>query len=308
MGEAGAPRGPAGPTVTLVTEGRAPAMLQTPVVGSAPCADGKASERGVAMRDAVRSLQALPLFAQLTVPELDELGDLLEERSFDRHEVITREGALWDALYVVTSGKVKLTKDVSARSAARQLTIAVLGPGDPLNMAPLFEGDRNVFTAEALTRATLYCLEGSRARAFVCGHPPLQKALLRALNQELRRLVSLASRLAFTGVTSRLAFWMCEQTQAHGVRTGEGTAIRRDLTLNDMASLVGTARRVISRSLTDLQQDGVIEMRPTEIVILNEKKLEAIAGGRRCGDRPGDGAARRGAGARRRSRSAAPAR
>ncbi len=249
MGQAGAPRGPgglSGSTGTLVTEGLAPAMLQTSVVDPAPCVNGTAGERHVAMRDIGRSLQALPLFAQLTAPELDDLGDLLEERTFDKHEVITREGALWDALYVVTSGKVKLTKDVSARSAARQLTIAVLGPGDPLNMAPLFEGDRNVFTAEALTRATLYCLEGPRARAFVCGHPPLQKALLRALNQELRRLVSLASRLAFTGVTSRLAFWMCEQTQAHGIRTGAGTAIRRDLTLNDMASLVGTARRVVS--------------------------------------------------------------
>lgn len=240
------------------------------------------------MRESIRSLQTLPLFAQLTVPELEQLLGILEERTFDKHQVITREGTPWDALYVVKSGKVKLTRSVSARPIGRELTIAVLEAGDPLNMTPLFEGDRNVFTTETLTRATLYYFAGPDARAFVSSHPSVQKTLLRALNLELRRLVSLASRLAFTGVTARLALWIFEQTQAKGIRTDKGMAIRRNLTLNDLASLVGTVRRVISKSLTDLQHDGVIAVVPTQIVVLNEKKLEAIAGARRGSCHPAD--------------------
>ncbi len=232
------------------------------------------------MRESIRSLQALPLFAQLTVRELEELHGILEERTFDKHQVITREGTPWDALYVVKSGKVKLTRRVSARSAGRELIIAVLESGDPVNMTPLFEGDRDIFTTEALTRATLYHLAGSQARAFVSKHPSMQKMLLRALNLELRRLVSLASRLAFTGVTARLALWIFEQTQVNGICMDKGIAIRRDLTLNELAALVGTVRRVISKSLTDLQHDGVIEVAPTQFVVLNEDKLAAIAGAR----------------------------
>ena len=255
------------------------------------------------MREFIRSLQALPLFAQLTVPELEQLHGILDERTFDKHQVITREGTRWDALYVVKSGKVKLTRSVSAQSTGRELTIAVLEPGDPVNMTPLFEGDRNVFTTEALTRATLYYLAGSDARAFVAGHPSMHKTLLRALNLELRRLVSLASRLAFTSVTARLAFWMLEQTQGNRTPTDKGIAIRRDLTLNELASLVGTTRRVISKSLTDLQHDGVIEVGPTQIVVLNEKKLEAIAGASRRGCHPADFTDEGGYAASRRSQS-----
>lgn len=240
------------------------------------------------MCESIRSLQVLSLFAQLTVPELEELLGILEERTFDKHQVITCEGTPWDGLYVVKSGKVKLTRRVSARSTGRELTIAVLESGDPVNMTPLFEGDRNVFTTEALTRATLYYLAGPHARAFVSGHPSMQKTLLRALDLELRRLVSLASRLAFAGVTARLALWIFEQTQANGIRTDKGIAIRRDLTLNELASLVGTTRRVISKSLTDLQHDGVIAVVPTEIVVLNEEKLAASAGVRRRGCHPVD--------------------
>ena len=240
------------------------------------------------MRESICSLQALPLFAQLTVPELEELRGIVDERTFDKHQVITREGTWWDALYIVKSGKVKLTRSVSARSTGRELTIAVLESGDPVNMTPLFEGDRNVFTTEALTRATLYYLAGSDARAFVSRHPSMHKTLLRALNLELRRLVSLASRLAFTGVTARLAHWIFEQALANRIPTDKGIAIRRDLTLNELASLVGTTRRVISKSLTDLQHDCVIEVMPTQITILNEKKLEAIAGARRRGGHPVD--------------------
>ncbi|MCC7416974.1 MAG: Crp/Fnr family transcriptional regulator [Acidobacteria bacterium] len=226
----------------------------------------------------MRSLRALPLFADLAASELEELSGLVEERTFDAHQAITREGRLWEGLYVVKSGKVKMTRRIGVQQAGRELTIAVLGPGDPVNMTALFEGDRNVFTTEALTPAALWVLPGARARAFVSRHPAMQRALLRALNWELRRLVSLASRLAFSGVTARLAFSVFEQTRLTGVRTDRGVAIRRDLTLNDLASLVGTTRRVISKSLSELRHDGVIAVEPSRLVVLDEDRLAEIAG------------------------------
>ena len=85
-------------------------------------------------------------------------------------------------------------------------------------------------------------------------------------------------------------------------------AIRRDLTLNELASLVGTTRRVISKSLTDLQHDRVIEVRPTQIAVLNEKKLAAIAGAERRSGHPVDSVGGRGRTARQRSRRAELAR
>ncbi len=223
----------------------------------------------------IRALKAIPLFAGLTAPELERLSRIIEERTFEKNQVINREDMPWEGLYIVKSGRVKLGK----RSMGRELTVTILEAGEPLTFAPLFEGGTNVFTTQALGRVSAYYLAERDARAFVSDHPPVQRALLRTLNRRLRHLVALASEVSFTGVNARLASWILEQSRTKGIRTGRGIAIKRDLSLRELGSLMGTVRRVLSRSLAELKQDGVIEVTPDRIVILDQERLKAIAQG-----------------------------
>lgn len=232
------------------------------------------------MGESIRSLQAVPLFAELTTPELERLSQLIEEKTFEKNQVINREGAPWEGLYIVKSGKVKLSNKAGEGSAGRELTIAILESGAPLNFSPLFEGGSNVFTTQALGRVTAYYLAENDARQFVSDHPSVQKALLSALNMRLRQLVSLASEVSFTRVNARLASWILEQSRTKGIRTGRGIGINRDLSLREMGSLMGTVGRVLSRSLAEMRHDGVIEVIPDQIVILDQERLRAIAQGR----------------------------
>lgn len=228
------------------------------------------------MGDSIGSLQAIPLFAELGAPELERLDRLIEERTFERNQVINQEDRSWEGLYVVKSGKVKLSK----KSMGRELTVAILESGEPLNISPLFEGGPNVFTAQALGRVSTYYLAEREVRAFVSDHPPVQKALLRALNRRIRQLASLATELSFTGVSARLASWLLEQSRAKGIRTGRGIGIKRDLSLREMGSLLGTVGRVLSRSLAELRRDGIVAVTPDEIIILDQERLKAAALGR----------------------------
>lgn len=228
------------------------------------------------MGDCLRSLQAIPLFAELTAQELEGLCELLEERTFDKNQVINREDGPWEGLYVIRSGKVKLSK----RSMGRELTVTILEFGEPLTFVPLFEGGTNVFTTQALGRVTTYYLSETDARSFVLDHPPVQKVLLRTLNRRIRHLASLATELSFTGVSARLASWMLEQSRDRGIRTGRGIGIKRDVSLKELGSLMGTVGRVLSRSLAELRQEGVIEVTSDQIVILDQERLKAIAQGR----------------------------
>lgn len=238
------------------------------------------SDRKVLMGDSIRSLKAIPLFAELTVPELERLSRLIEERTFEKNQVINQEDGPWEGLYIVKSGKVKVSKKASKKAIGRELIVTILEAGEPLNIAPLFEGGENVFTTQALGRVSVYYLSETNARAFVSDHPTVQKALLRALNMRVRQLASLASEVSFTGVNARLASWMLEQSRAKGIRTGRGIGIKRDLSLRELGSLMGTVGRVLSRSLAELRQDGVIEVTPDQIVILDQERLKAIAQGR----------------------------
>jgi CRP-like cAMP-binding protein len=228
------------------------------------------------MSEPAHALAAIPLFAGLAAPELERLAGLAEQRTFERDQEINREGGPWEGLYIVRSGKVKLSK----RATGRELTIAIMEPGQPLNIAPLFEGGPNVFQTEAMGRVSCYYLPAEAARAFVSDHPAVQSALLRALNLRIRRLASLASEVSFTGVTGRLAAWVLEEARRKGVRTERGLAVRRDLSMRELASLLGTVRRVLSRAVAELRRDGAIEVTPEWIVIRAPKRLRARAGER----------------------------
>lgn len=228
------------------------------------------------MSEPAHALAAIPLFAGLAAPELERLAGLVEQRTFERDQEINREGGPWEGLYIVRSGRVKLSK----RATGRELTIAIMEPGQPLNIAALFEGGPNVFQTEAMGRVSCYYLPAEAARAFVSDHPAVQSALLRALNLRIRRLASLASEVSFTGVSGRLAAWVLEEARRKGVRTERGLAVRRDLSMRELASLLGTVRRVLSRAVAELRRDGAIEVTPEWIVIRDPKRLRARTGER----------------------------
>lgn len=231
------------------------------------------------MSELLRSLRAIPLFAELTVPELESLSRLVEERTFEKNHIINHEDKPWEGCYIIKSGRVKLSKKAGKQSMGRELIIGILEPGEPLNIAPLFEGGANVFTTQALGRVTTYYLSETDARSFVSDHPPVQKALLRALNMRVRRLASLACEMSFTGVDARLASWILEQSRARGFRTGRGIGVKRELSLRELGALMGTVGRVLSRSLAELRRDGIIEVAPDQIIVLDEEKLRAVAQG-----------------------------
>ncbi len=71
-------------------------------------------------------LQTVPLFGQLTPPELERLTEITRERSYPRNSVILFEDDPGDALYVVAKGQVKV---VLIGEDGREVILSVLGGG-----------------------------------------------------------------------------------------------------------------------------------------------------------------------------------
>jgi CRP-like cAMP-binding protein len=52
--------------------------------------------------------------------------------------------------------------------------------------------------------------------------------------------------------------------------------VPREITQQDLASLLGSVREVISRSLHVMAEDGIVEVRRSDIVIRDLKGLERL--------------------------------
>src|SRR4026208_2456758 len=61
-------------------------------------------------KEALESLQAIPLFSGVKGEDLERIADLLIERRFPRHKTIVEEGLPGDYMYILCEGRVQVSK------------------------------------------------------------------------------------------------------------------------------------------------------------------------------------------------------
>lgn len=72
-------------------------------------------------------LKEIVLFKDLTTFEIIKVNKVTKTRNFKSDEIIFREGAIGDSLYIVKSGSVRVTK---LDDGGEEKVLAILNPGD----------------------------------------------------------------------------------------------------------------------------------------------------------------------------------
>ncbi|MEW6571111.1 MAG: cyclic nucleotide-binding domain-containing protein [Nitrospirota bacterium] len=103
---------------------------------------------------------------------------------YDNGEIIFREGEAGDRMYVVQSGKVKITK----RSPSGDLTIAVLKNGEIFGEMALFDRLPRSATAEAFGEARVLGIDKEKLFRTISTDPTLAFRILESMSQRLRKL------------------------------------------------------------------------------------------------------------------------
>jgi CRP/FNR family cyclic AMP-dependent transcriptional regulator len=213
--------------------------------------------------DAATFLKSLPYFAGLSEPALAALAAHAHSRAYARGELVMLEGEEADAACFVVSGQVRV---YMLSPEGREQVLDRVGPGQALNLVPLFDGQPNPASAEAVNAALVLSLPREDLLAALRHYPALAEALLAELAAQLRHLAGLAADLSFRTVRARLARYLLRQA---------GQAGRR-LTQAEMAAELGTVRDVVGRTLADFQAEGLIAVERHRIIIRDRAGLEAV--------------------------------
>jgi len=97
----------------------------------------------------------------------------------------------------------------------------------------------------------------------------LGDALLVGLARELRRLTSQVEELHFLDLAGRLAMRLTRLAEeAHPDKRGE-IRLNWPYTQSDLAAMIGGTRQSVNKLLSQLVDEGLIEIRSDEIVITN---------------------------------------
>jgi CRP/FNR family transcriptional regulator len=74
---------------------------------------------------------------------------------------------------------------------------------------------------------------------------------------------------------SRTAQAIIRLAEEHGKNKSEGVELKLELSRQELANMIGTARETVSRILSQFKKEGAIEISGKRIVIKDIKKLKS---------------------------------
>jgi CRP/FNR family transcriptional regulator, cyclic AMP receptor protein len=216
-------------------------------------------------------LGRVPLFAELSRPELERIAAVAIPRSFPRGVRVFHEGDRSDACYIVREGDLRVTRE---HSDGRAIALATLGPGDFFGELAMIDGGTRSASVETLSDAELLALPGSDVRRVIAEHGDIAAKLIVAMARRLRETNERVARQSFQTVPSRVAGVLSQLIAEETLpEHREGVTIR--MTQADLAQLAGTSRESVSRFLATLERAGVVAVGRGRVTVLEPRRLRA---------------------------------
>ena len=209
-------------------------------------------------------LRKSPLFASLTESEMRALCGRVVKRHFGRGELLFTAGEPCSGLFLVASGKIRIFK---LSPAGREQVLAVDGPGSSFAELPVFDGGKYPASASALEDAEVLFISRKDFQDFCREHPEVALKVLAVVGSRLRRLVAIIEDLSFTTVRQRLISLLLRLVQESGSATEHGIRVELTRSHQDLAAEIGTVRELVSRNLSRLQAEGLVELNGRTIIV-----------------------------------------
>jgi CRP/FNR family transcriptional regulator, cyclic AMP receptor protein len=210
------------------------------------------------------------VFEDLEERELKEVAQVAVPRSWERGEVIFREGDVGDTCYLLRSGAVLLTRE---HQDGRMIALAELRSGAMFGELAMFRGETRSATAEAVEDTTAVALLARDVQRLIRHNPDIALKLLAAMGERVRRTNERLLQQSFQTVAGRVASAVLAQVMA---RQDEGAPERDVLvqaTQAEIAQLAGTSRESASRFLAILEREGVVSLGRGKVTVHEPGRL-----------------------------------
>src|SRR3954470_12871267 len=174
--------------------------------------------------ETARLLARVPLFADLSERDLEQLAQVAVPRTYEAGEAVFREGDSGDTCYIVREGSVRVTR---RHSDGRSITLAELRSGDIFGELAMFGGETRSATVEALERTRALAILAGDMRRIMLAHSEIAVKMLEGLANPLRGANERIARQSFQTVAGRVASALLGQVKARS-RNGDlepGTVI-----------------------------------------------------------------------------------
>ena len=200
------------------------------------------------------------------VPE----GDIARNESLFTMKTFARKALIFDqsdpsrSVYMVKRGAVRLAR---ITEDGKEVTVAVLGPGDLFGEESLFAGTPRTTFAIAIEETLLCQAKAEDLFALLKIEPQLALNVAKVVSDRLVEMTSTVEDLSYARLSDRLMHLLRRLATEHGRPVDGGVEITVRLTHADLASLIGSTRETVSLELARLIRAGRIKQQGQKLIV-----------------------------------------
>ncbi|MDX1573980.1 MAG: fumarate/nitrate reduction transcriptional regulator Fnr [Methylophaga sp.] len=189
-----------------------------------------------------------------------------------RGQALYKMADSFDSLFVVRSGAFKTT--LTAADGREQITGFYL-PGDLIGMDAIHTGQYQA-TATALTSSSVCGLPYDRLQELSQAIPALQQQIYNRLSKELSSDKQLLMMLGQKTAMEKLVGFLMSLSRRFEERGYAANRFQLPMSRIDIANHLGLAIETVSRLLTQLSNDSLIDCQGKMIELLDKPKLKTL--------------------------------
>ena len=216
-----------------------------------------------------------PIFSMLADDQLAEITRLIVRRKFKKGQVFFLEGDVSDKFYIINKGKIKIYKYTKE---GKEQILYILSEGDFIGDLSLLKKSRIQFNAEALETVSVCILAKDDFDKRLRENPEIALKILENLHDRLISMENLVQTLSTKDIEARIAGLLLNFSESFGVQQNGERVIELALSREEMANYIGVTRETMSRKLTSLQDEGIIDsIGNKKIIIKDMDRLKALS-------------------------------
>lgn len=220
-------------------------------------------------------LKKIPVFSTLSASDSHEVKPYLIPSRFKKKEVIFSEGDPSDWLYIVTHGKVKITK---LSQSGRELILEIISPVDFFGAVAVMRGFPYPANAVAMEHTEVLKISRSNLMRVLDRFPNLMYCIAMNIGDRIKCSHEALKNIAIEKVGSRIASLLLKLADKTGVKTDNSVIIDMKLTKQDIAEMVGTTVETSIRTMSKFKKMGVVSEKTGNIIIKDINKLKTLSG------------------------------
>jgi CRP/FNR family transcriptional regulator, cyclic AMP receptor protein len=225
------------------------------------------------MRENEEFLRKIPIFSSLNDNIISEIATLGKRKVYNKDSVILFQNQSDSALIVVLRGQLRISK---MSKEGNEVTLDTLKEAEFWGETEILDGKPPAVNVSAETDSEVFIISRNDLMNLFNARPEYSISVLNELTRLLRNSNSRIKSLSLKAADGKVASVIMQLVDDFGVVKDGAIEVENVPLQQELASMAGTSRETISRTIRSFAKKGLIELEGQKLRIKNYDKFREL--------------------------------